>query len=87
MEILDTSRMKGGEDATQFEGFKYGAGASFFAAEINPGDGPDKHRHPSEETFTILKGQIEFVEEGQSRMISAGAIVVVPPGMWHEFRN
>jgi quercetin dioxygenase-like cupin family protein len=75
------------DDAAQFQGFEHGAGASFFVAETVPGGGPDRHRHPYEETFIVLRGEVEFIAGDETRMVGGGWIVIVPAGTWHQFRN
>jgi quercetin dioxygenase-like cupin family protein len=52
-----------------------------------PGKGADKHRHPYEEIFVILDGDIEVIVDGQRRMISGGNIAIIPANAWHEFKN
>jgi quercetin dioxygenase-like cupin family protein len=88
MKILRVEDLKApSDDAAQFQGFEHGAEVSFFVAETLPGGGPDRHRHPYEETFVVLRGEIEFVADDETRMVSGGSIVIVPAGTWHEFRN
>lgn len=87
MKIIDISNLKppGGESAT-FHGFEHGANASFFVVAISPGKGPKKHRHPYEETFIILQGEIEAIVDGTTQMVGAGKIVIIPASTWHEFK-
>ena len=88
MKVLSIDGMKAPDsDAAQFQGFEHGAGASLFVAETLPGNGPESHRHPYEETFVVLRGEIEFIADGESQMVHGRSIVVVPAGTWHKFRN
>ena len=88
MKIVDIDSMKPpNAEAAQFQGVEYGANVSFFVVQGPPGTGPDKHRHPYEETFIILDGDIEFIIDGKMHVIGSGKIVVAPANTWHEFRN
>lgn len=88
MKVLNIEAMKEpGDDALQFQGFEHEAGTSFFVAETTPGGGPSRHRHPYEEVFVVLRGDIEFIVDEQRQMVSSGSIAIVPANTWHEFRN
>jgi quercetin dioxygenase-like cupin family protein len=88
MKIIAINSLKApaGEVAI-FQGFENGANVSFFVVQFSPGKGPDKHRHPYEETFIVLDGDIEVIIDGETRMIRSGTIVIIPAGSWHEFKN
>ncbi|MEQ8674612.1 MAG: hypothetical protein RLP44_23590 [Aggregatilineales bacterium] len=51
-----------------FEGYQHGATNSFFVVTSPSGKGADKHRHPYDETFGILQGNIEVVIDGVQQM-------------------
>ncbi|HSL28589.1 MAG TPA: cupin domain-containing protein [Anaerolineales bacterium] len=82
---IDSLRPSGGEVAV-FNGFEQEASVSFFIVHIAPGKGPKKHRHPYEEIFILLDGEIEAVVEDQLQTIGKDRIVIIPAGTWHEFR-
>lgn len=88
MKIIDTKtiRSPNGEAAT-FQGFEHGANTSFFIVNFSPGKGPKGHRHPYEETFIILDGEIEAIVDGETQVLGSDTIVVIPAGTWHEFTN
>lgn len=88
MKILDINCLKppGGEAAT-FQGIEYGANVSFFVVQFSPGKGPKKHRHPYEETFIVLDGEIEVIVDGETQIIKSGTIAIIPAGSWHEFKS
>jgi quercetin dioxygenase-like cupin family protein len=88
MKTIDINSLKspGGEVET-FHGFEHEANLSFFVVHFPPGRGPKKHRHPYEETFIILEGEIEVMVDGQSDRIGAGKIAIIPAHTWHEFKN
>jgi quercetin dioxygenase-like cupin family protein len=76
-----------GGGSPRFEGYQHGATTSFFVVTSPPGQGADKHRHPYDETFVILRGDIEVIADGVQQMVSAGHILVIPANTWHEFKN
>ena len=68
-------------------GFENNPNLSVFLCDFSPGIGPKKHRHPYEETFIVLEGEMEAIVEGKTYTIKEGNIMVVPAGKWHEFTN
>ena len=88
MQTIDMETLTRVAGATaRFEGEGHGSSVSFFVVRNRPGDGADKHRHPYDETFVILQGDIEVIVDDEVRMLGAGTIAVVPAGAWHEFKN
>ncbi len=88
MNIIDIASLKPASGGSpRFEGSHYGANVSFFVVMSATGKGADKHRHPYEEVFVILEGDIEVIIHGELRRIQAGNIVVIPANAWHEFKN
>lgn len=88
MQIIKTDSLKPpGGGSPQFQGDEHGATTSFFVVQSAPGRGADKHRHPYEEVFVILEGDIEVIVAGELKMVSKGHIVIIPPNTWHEFKN
>jgi len=88
MKIIDINDIiPPGWESGKFQGFEHGAGVSFFVVHVSTGNGPDKHRHPYEETFVILDGMIEFIVAGETHMIEGGKTAIVPANTWHEFKN
>ena len=86
MKIIDIDSIKppGGEVAN-FQGAEHGANVSFFVVHFSHGQGPKRHRHPHEETFVILEGEIELVIDGARHRVGGGKITVIPAGTWHVF--
>ena len=54
---------------------------------IPPGGGPPPHRHGFEESFTILRGEIEVTFRGQKLAVRAGETVNIPANAPHAFHN
>ena len=88
MKIIHMKDIKAphGEVAT-FQGLEHEANVSFFIVNFSPGKGPGKHRHPYEETFIILNGEIEAVVDGETQILGSDTIAIIPAGTWHEFKN
>jgi len=88
MIIIDINNLKPPDgEAAQFQGFEHEAKVSFFVVQGPHGTGPDRHRHPYEETFVVLEGEIEFIVAGETHMLGGGNIAVAPANTWHEFKN
>lgn len=87
VKFIDIAGMKpAGEEVATFHGFEHGANVSFFVVAFGRGNGARKHRHPYEETFIILDGEIELIVGGTIRTIGRGKVAVIPAGTWHEFK-
>lgn len=50
------------------------------------GTGPPPHSHDWDESFYVLKGEIEFLCAGEAYMCMPGSLVHVPRGAVHGFR-
>lgn len=71
----------------KFEGRPYGAELSFFAVDLDAGQGPRLHWHPYPEIWFVLSGEAAFRIGGDSRAALPGDIVIVPPQTAHRFTN
>jgi quercetin dioxygenase-like cupin family protein len=49
------------------------------------GTGPPPHSHDWDEAFYVLKGEVNFLCDGNSYVCSAGTLVHVPRGTVHAF--
>lgn len=57
-------------------------------ATVPPGEGPPPHLHQHEdELFIIVEGRYGFLAEGEWTEVGPGAVVYVPRGSVHTFRN
>jgi quercetin dioxygenase-like cupin family protein len=86
MKIIPLADLKESEGAALFIGREHGAGVSFFLTSHRRGEGPDRHRHPYEETFVVEEGTTAFTVDGESVEVHAGNVVVVPANAVHSFR-
>jgi quercetin dioxygenase-like cupin family protein len=86
-EPIQINDLHGSERSRRFEGRDHGASVSSFISRHAPGEGPDLHVHPYEETFIMLEGTCTFSVGEDKVEASAGEIVVVPPNTAHGFKN
>ena len=86
MKVVELSDLAESETAALFMGRDHGANVSFFVTNHAPGQGPDPHRHPYEETFVIEEGNVVFTVDGNTLEAHAGQVVVVPAGAVHSFK-
>ena len=70
-------------------GEETGGAFALIEQTIPPGtDGPPPHRHrQTDETFSVLEGEMEFVADGTTVRAGAGSVVHVPRGVLHTYRN
>ena len=78
---LSLASLRPTSGAAVFHGSEYGAHASFFVNSR----GAERHRHPYEEIFVLLDGEIDFTIDGQSGHAGAETVIVIPAYAWHEF--
>src|SRR6266851_7030285 len=56
---VNADDLPGNDVSRTFEGGKHGpSSVSFFLVHNRPGDGPNLHQHPYDETFVILEGHV-----------------------------
>jgi mannose-6-phosphate isomerase-like protein (cupin superfamily) len=77
----------GASRTLRFEGSGYGSNVSFFLVTSDPGQGPGLHRHPYDETWTVLEGEATIVIGDQTLVARAGDTAVAPAEVWHRFTN
>lgn len=52
----------------------------------NEGTGPPPHRHDWDESFYVLRGQVEITVEGHTSRCTPGMLVHLPAGTVHGYR-
>jgi quercetin dioxygenase-like cupin family protein len=63
------------------------AGYEIFLQEGQEGTGPRPHHHPWDESFFVLRGEIDFnIDSDRPRTAVAGTLVHIPAGTTHGFR-
>lgn len=71
-----------------FQGYQYGdTNVTFLWIDLPPGAGPQLHKHPYEEVFVVLEGQVTFAINSMTIEARTGHIVVVPQNTPHKFIN
>lgn len=73
--------------ARELVGADHGSGLCVIFVDAEPGRGPSLHTHPYEEVLVILEGQATLDDGNEKRDVSAGDIVLIPPGQPHGFVN
>jgi quercetin dioxygenase-like cupin family protein len=65
-----------------------GGALTLSLGEVPPGGGPPPHRHEAEdEVFIVVSGRTEFWVDGAWTAAEPGAVVYLPRGVAHTFRN
>lgn len=64
-----------------------GVDLSIIFVDAAPGRGPSLHRHDYAEVFIVQEGEATVTAGDETRVVSAGEIVIVPAGVWHAFTN
>jgi quercetin dioxygenase-like cupin family protein len=85
---VNAENLPGNEVSRTFEGSRHGPSTvSFFLVHNHPGQGPELHHHPYDETFVILEGNV-LVRVGDETIEGGpGDIVIGPPGVPHGFTS
>ena len=77
----------GNSRTLRFEGARHGSNVSFFLVTSDPGQGPGLHRHPYDETWSVLEGEATIVVGDRMFVARAGDTAVAPADTWHRFTN
>jgi len=75
-----------GEQVTVLASGEATGGYEIFLQRGPEGSGPPPHSHPWDESFLVVKGQIEFGIGGDSTTAAPGTLVHLPAGTVHWFR-
>lgn len=68
-------------------GADHGVAISLILDHSKPGHGPRLHRHPYDETWVVIEGELTFQLDEEQLEINAGDIVIAPLGVPHKFTN
>lgn len=69
------------------KGADHGATVSVILDHSAPGDGPRLHKHPYDETWVVVEGQITFQAGDEELEAGPGDLVIVPPETPHKFTS
>ena len=75
-----------GEHVTVLASGEATEGYEIFLQRGPEGSGPPAHSHPWDESFYVVKGQVDFGIDGESTTASPGTLVHLPAGTVHWFR-
>jgi len=75
-----------GEHVTVLASGEATGGYEVFLQRGPEGSGPPPHSHPWDESFFVIKGQIDFGIGAESTTASPGTLVHLPAGTEHWFR-
>ncbi|MEX2135512.1 MAG: cupin domain-containing protein [Chloroflexota bacterium] len=87
LELLGEKVTHEGGELRLLSGSDYGLVTSVMHAQVAPGSGPRRHRHPHAEIFVLHDGQGRYEVEGTNIDAQAGDMVIVLPDAWHSFVN
>jgi mannose-6-phosphate isomerase-like protein (cupin superfamily) len=73
--------------ARELVGAEHNSGLCVIFVDAEPGRGPSLHTHPYEEVLIILEGHATLDDGEGRREVSAGDVVLIPPGRPHGFVN
>jgi mannose-6-phosphate isomerase-like protein (cupin superfamily) len=68
-------------------GAEHGATTSLVLDRSEPGQGPRLHKHPYDETWVVIDGNLTFQAGDEQLQAGPGDIVIVPPRTPHKFTN
>jgi quercetin dioxygenase-like cupin family protein len=75
-----------GEHVTVLVSGQLTNGYEIFLQRGPAGSGPPPHTHPWDESFFVIRGEIEFGIGADAKMASPGTLVHLPAGTAHWFR-
>jgi quercetin dioxygenase-like cupin family protein len=75
-----------GEHVTVLASGEATQGYEIFLQRGDEGSGPPAHSHPWDESFYVVKGEIDFGIGDDARTATAGTLVHLPAGTVHWFR-
>lgn len=85
---VNAGKLPGNDISRTFEGGSRGqSSVSFFLVHNQPGQGPELHHHPYDETFIVLEGHVLIRVGDETAEAGPGDIAVGPPGIPHGFTN
>src|SRR5579863_167310 len=83
MPVINDSSLKRGN----LVGAEHGATISLILDASEPGQGPRLHRHPYDETWVVIEGNLTFQLGDENLSTGPGDIVIAPAEAPHKFLN
>ena len=87
VEVLKQDQLPLSNIARELVGTDHAVGVCIIFVDAEPGTGPSLHKHPYEEIFITLEGQVAFVAADEEIRAGPGDIVIVPPNTPHAFTS
>jgi quercetin dioxygenase-like cupin family protein len=75
-----------GEQVTVLASGEATQGYEIFLQRGDEGSGPPAHSHPWDESFYVVRGEVDFGIGADARTATAGTLVHLPAGTVHWFR-
>jgi mannose-6-phosphate isomerase-like protein (cupin superfamily) len=86
MHIVKVDELPSGSFSHELEGAAHGdVGVSLIFTAAAPGQGPSLHLHDYVEVHVVQEGEAVFRAGDEERVVRAGEVAIVPPGMPHRF--
>jgi mannose-6-phosphate isomerase-like protein (cupin superfamily) len=79
--------LMGSSRTMRFEGQELDAAVSFFVVDMEPGNGPEVHRHPYAEVFIPISGSARFSTGDDELEAGPDSVIVVGPDQTHGFKS
>jgi quercetin dioxygenase-like cupin family protein len=87
MGFIDPDQLPVREPRPGFHGrFFHSDHMTFSYYTIDAGCDVHPHRHPNDEVWHVISGELEVTLEGETRVLRAGEAAVVPPDAEHSAR-
>jgi mannose-6-phosphate isomerase-like protein (cupin superfamily) len=83
MSVTNSSALSNGN----LKGADHGATISLILDHSEPNHGPRLHKHPYDEVWVVIDGNLTFQAGDEQLDAGAGDIVIVPPDTPHKFTN
>ena len=83
MPVINASALERGN----LVGAEHGATISLILDASEPGHGPRLHRHPYDETWVVIEGNLTFQLGDTQLDAGPGDLVIAPSGAPHKFVN
>jgi mannose-6-phosphate isomerase-like protein (cupin superfamily) len=76
------------KDGSTIRELHHTAAQSLAEATLEPGQATIRHHHrASEEIYVVTKGSGSLEVDGETRRVSRGDAILIPPGAWHTLEN
>jgi mannose-6-phosphate isomerase-like protein (cupin superfamily) len=90
MEVSSLARVEAfvTKDGSTIRELHHTAAQSLAEATLEPGQSTIRHHHrASEEIYVVTKGSGSLEVDGETRRVSRGDAILIPPGAWHTLEN